>query len=230
MNFELSLIIRAYNEAEKLKELLINISEQDFPKEKLEIIVVDNGSKDSTASVAKEFGATVVSLPQEEFNYPRSSNLGIAAASAPVVALLSAHTTLWRKDCLSCIPSLFIDPLVAGVYGPVLSVFKSSWLERCITLPKYWAAQLRGTTTITQEKFGILGATNCAIRKGLWCEHPFDEAYGTGAEDGAWAAWALAKGLRIVFEPRFAVHHSHNLSTVGYLQQQRLWRKYRNNP
>jgi glycosyltransferase involved in cell wall biosynthesis len=95
---DVSIVIRAYNEAGPLRRLLEWTRRQEF-EGAVEVIVVDNGSTDGTAAVAREFGARVVTLPQGEFSYPKSLNLGVEAARAPVVVCLVAHaypdTTDW---------------------------------------------------------------------------------------------------------------------------------------
>jgi glycosyltransferase involved in cell wall biosynthesis len=53
----LSVIIAAYNEEKLLPRCLNALQSQKYPKEKFEIIVVDNGSKDQTAAIGKQYGA-----------------------------------------------------------------------------------------------------------------------------------------------------------------------------
>jgi len=49
-----SIIIPVYNSERTLKECLSSIAKQDFPKQLVEVIVVDGGSTDSTLQIAKE--------------------------------------------------------------------------------------------------------------------------------------------------------------------------------
>jgi len=53
-NPELSVIIPAYNEENYILPCLHSVATQDFSKEKYEVIVVDNNSKDKTAKIVKE--------------------------------------------------------------------------------------------------------------------------------------------------------------------------------
>ena len=51
----LSIVIPTYNEAHDLKECLSSIASQEFDKNKIEVIIVDNYSTDKTLEVAKKF-------------------------------------------------------------------------------------------------------------------------------------------------------------------------------
>jgi glycosyltransferase involved in cell wall biosynthesis len=213
----LSIVIRAYNEAAPLEKLLARLPRtQD-----IELIVVDNGSSDNTAAVAKKHGARTVGLLQEEFSYPKSSNLGIAAATSPIIVLFSAHCLPIHQDWMEAVLAEFDDSKVAGVYGTSRMDARATWLEFVL----YWASYplSRKRKIVSKADIGVLGATNCAIRRDLWEQHPFDEAYGAGGEDTAWAVWALSQGYKIIRIPRFDVIHSHRLGLWGYLRQRRLW-------
>ncbi len=70
------------------------------------------------------------------------------------------------------------------------------------------------------DEMGVLGATNCAIRKSLWEKHHFDEKYGLGGEDGEWAKWARDAGYIIMIDPSFAVRHSHPMKNLSDMRKQ----------
>ena len=52
---KVTIIIPTYNEAGLIKEKLDNIASQDYPKELLEIIVVDSASSDDTSNIVREW-------------------------------------------------------------------------------------------------------------------------------------------------------------------------------
>jgi glycosyltransferase involved in cell wall biosynthesis len=56
----ISIIIPTHNSSSFLKKCLPSIAGQEYPKNKFEIIVADNNSKDDTRSVAKKVGAKVI--------------------------------------------------------------------------------------------------------------------------------------------------------------------------
>lgn len=222
MNIRIDIVIRAYNEAAQLNRLLEFLGHNH----QQQIIVVDNGSTDITVQVAQSFDAKVVHLAQKDFNYPKSSNLGIAAGSSPFIAMISAHALPVERDWIDISLKHFDNTKVAGVYGPVVPFPDSPLLEKTMALLSF----NRSTKQITTPRLGILGATNCIIRRDLWEHHPFDETYGAGCEDYEWARWALSKGYKIIYEPRFAVHHSHYLNFKQTIHQYRRWHFLINHP
>jgi glycosyltransferase involved in cell wall biosynthesis len=83
------LVIRAFNEERHIGRLLEGIRHQTV--QDVEVILVDSGSTDATASIAAQYGAMVVHIPPAEFTFGRSLNLGLAAATCDLVAIASAH-------------------------------------------------------------------------------------------------------------------------------------------
>jgi glycosyltransferase involved in cell wall biosynthesis len=92
-------------------------------------IVVDNGSSDGSADVARGHGATVVSEPRRGFGAACAA--GLAAAAAPVVAFCDADASLDPAD----LPAV-TGPVLAGESDLVLGA-------RCPTEPRAWPRHAR---------------------------------------------------------------------------------------
>lgn len=82
----ISLIVPAKNEAEGLRRTLPGVREL-LPK--VEIIVVDDGSTDDTAAVARQFGATVLSSPYSMGN-GAAIKRGARASSGEILVFMDA--------------------------------------------------------------------------------------------------------------------------------------------
>ncbi|MBU2406501.1 MAG: glycosyltransferase, partial [Nanoarchaeota archaeon] len=48
-----SIVVPAYNEEKNIPKIIESFNDIDYPKEKLELIIVDDGSKDNTYAIAK---------------------------------------------------------------------------------------------------------------------------------------------------------------------------------
>lgn len=93
-----SVLIRSRNNAEQLEMLLDDVRAQNFDGE-VEVVLVDTESSDGTVKVGKDFGATIVPVTQEGFNYPNALNRGFAAASHPVgIQFRRQFLTFKRSD------------------------------------------------------------------------------------------------------------------------------------
>lgn len=80
---KISFIVITFNNVNSLKRTLLSIEKQDYPREKIEIIVVDNGSKDNTVKVAKSFGAKIIMNITDTLY--RSLSIGYHSASGEFV-------------------------------------------------------------------------------------------------------------------------------------------------
>lgn len=88
MNPRFSVVIPAYNSAATLARAIESVRAQSWPAH--EIIVVDDGSLDATADVARQFGETVRLIQQPNSGVSVARNAGAAAASGDWLAFLDA--------------------------------------------------------------------------------------------------------------------------------------------
>jgi glycosyltransferase involved in cell wall biosynthesis len=84
----ISVVIPSRDDAQMLRECLSALTHQTHPVD--ELIVVDNGSSDDTADVARDAGARVVY--EAIAGIPRASAAGYDAASGEVIARLDADS------------------------------------------------------------------------------------------------------------------------------------------
>jgi glycosyltransferase involved in cell wall biosynthesis len=219
----LSVVIRALNEEASLQKLFHLLKNQRYDGE-VQLIVVDNESHDRSVSVAQSFGAKVIHLARNEFSYPRSMNIGIQAAKSEIVVLMVAHAYPFEDTWLSAGAGHFSDPAVAGVFANVIPCEGATQQELDFYMPNYEEAKRRGPFAVGQGSMGIMGATNCIVRRSLWEVHPFNEQYGLGGEDGEWAQWAMSKGYKIINDYHFSVRHSHSFKDGGLEKQVEYWK------
>ncbi len=97
-----SILIPTLNAKDVLKSCLASIAMQNYPKDKIEIIISDGGSTDGTVELAKEYGAKVVS------NKLKTAEAGkmvaLNAAKGDYIALIDSDnilpTTSWLKEMI----------------------------------------------------------------------------------------------------------------------------------
>jgi hypothetical protein len=85
-----SVIIPTYNRAHFISEAIQSVISQDVQDCELEILVVDDGSTDNTAEIARSFGGQVQYIYQNNQGAGAARNRGILAASGEWVAFLDS--------------------------------------------------------------------------------------------------------------------------------------------
>jgi glycosyltransferase involved in cell wall biosynthesis len=87
-----SVVIPTYNRAEFVRGAIASVLRQDCPD--IELIVVDDGSRDGTAAVVSGFGSAVHYLWQENHGVSAARNRGVAASTGDLIAFLDSDD-LW---------------------------------------------------------------------------------------------------------------------------------------
>jgi glycosyltransferase involved in cell wall biosynthesis len=93
-----SAIIPAYNAEKTLRSAIDSALSQDFPD--LEVVVVNDGSTDSTRSIVEGYSPRITVVNQENRGASASRNAGVRAAGGEYVAFLDADD-LWARDKVS---------------------------------------------------------------------------------------------------------------------------------
>lgn len=95
MEKKVSVIIACYNEEKYLGNALDTLLRMDYPKQNLEIIIVDGGSTDSSLTIAKSYTEkfpVIKIFHNSKRISPVAFNTGIKESSAEFVMLMSAHS------------------------------------------------------------------------------------------------------------------------------------------
>lgn len=95
---ELTIIIAAFNSEKLLPLVLDAIKKQTFPKDKMEVIIVDGGSKDKTFEIAERYGCRVINNPRTEPVYGKF--LGYTKAQGHYVIYIDTDEVMENKDSL----------------------------------------------------------------------------------------------------------------------------------
>jgi cellulose synthase/poly-beta-1,6-N-acetylglucosamine synthase-like glycosyltransferase len=114
----ISIIVAAYNEQERLPAKIANFWEIDYPKEKLEIIFVSDGSTDRTneyLQLAQSANIRILLLPQR-CGKSTALNVGVDQSRHEVLVLSDA-ATLFERNTVRNLARHFSDPTVGVVCG-----------------------------------------------------------------------------------------------------------------
>jgi glycosyltransferase involved in cell wall biosynthesis len=153
-----SVVIPAFNEADDLPATLHSLQAQDFAGP-VEVIVVDNGSTDDTAAVARRFGARVVQEATPGVCAARQR--GTLAARGEIVVSTDADT-VHPADWLARLDARFAgDPAVVAVAGPCRYADPPWWAA---AVPPLWFAAVAALYR-RRGQVAYITATNVAFRR-----------------------------------------------------------------
>ena len=89
-----AIVVPCFNEETTVAGTMASLLELDYPKEKLEIIVVDDGSRDATLSIAKQFETDprVRVFHKENGGKHTAMNYGLEQTNAELIGCLDADS------------------------------------------------------------------------------------------------------------------------------------------
>lgn len=209
----LSVVIVNYNGKSLLGDCLASLCAQDYPEEKMEIVVVDNGSNDDSEKFIATFYPRVKIIKNDVNNYCKANNMGIKKAKGEFVVLLNNDTRLtptWLKEMLyvmrrhtsagaACGKILFADGKIQGAGHIALPHF-------------YWAD--RGFKEEDKGQYDTIEDINsishCAALFRKKCLHdvgPLDEDFIMYLEDVDMSLRTSAKGWKLLYVPTGVAYH-----------------------
>ena len=222
-----SVLIPAKNEEKVLRRLLQSLLSQRYPADKLEVIVVEDGSTDRTVEVCREFARKsngVVRLLRADVSNGKSValNRGLEAARGDIVAVFDADNIL-ERDVLQMAAKYFEDDLVMALQGRTLTVNSNvNMLTKFISFEEaaYCEAYLRGRDAL--DLFVHLKGTCQFIRREV-----LEEVGGWRAEylsdDFEMSARLTAQGHRVRYAPDVRSWQESPESLVDMFRQRVRW-------
>ena len=113
-----SVVMPAYNARPFIEEAIRSVLNQDYPN--IELVVVDDGSRDGTPEAAEQFDVRVKVLRQRNAGPAAARNRGIAAAGGDFIAFLDADDVWFPGKVSMQVQYLQGHPDVGVVFGGFL--------------------------------------------------------------------------------------------------------------
>ncbi len=194
---DVSIIIAARNEEANLPAKLENLRLLDYPQDRLQIVIVSDGSIDRTASILREQAPHIFPVILDESNgKARALNEAVKHATGEILVFLDARQFV-EPNAVSQLISCFADSDVGAVSGELL-LETSSGAPSPDALGIYWKIEkvVRKLESASGSVVGVTGAIY-AIRRELYTEIP----PGTILDDVFVPMNVARKGKRVVFQP-----------------------------
>ena len=119
-----SVIVTTKNEERHISACLGSVVQQSNPP--LEIILVDNFSKDKTIEIAKQYGTKIFQQGPER---SAQRNYGVEKAQGKYILYLDADMRLTPKVIEECVNCCETDNKICGIYIPEFVVGKGFWIK-----------------------------------------------------------------------------------------------------
>ncbi|NQT91917.1 MAG: glycosyltransferase [Lentisphaerae bacterium] len=203
-SFDVSVVVPVFNGAHFLADALRSAFEQEHLP--AEVIVVDDGSTDNTADVARRFpGVKYIHQPNQGVAAAR--NAGIAAAVCPLIALLDADDT-WAPEKLA----RQVDWLEKHPESGYVTAKFRNFLEPGTARP-FWITEEQ----LREDQVG--GMPNLVVRRPVFdIVGFFDVSFRQGA-DFDWLLRAREAGIKSASLPQTLLHRRIHDSNVSHQWQ-----------
>ena len=216
----ISLLVAAYNESHVIQAKVRNALDLDYPADKLEIVIADDGSLDGTSDLARDAARGDPRL--RVIRYPKNRgktwvlNDTVPQLLGGIVAFSDASSMI-APDALRLLVRHFSDPRVGAVSG-IYEVRKKHETELGVQEGIYWKYE----TSLRQQEAELHSVLGChgslyAIRRALY---PFPPP-GTINDDFVIPLRILQKGYRCAYEPK-AVSYEEAREMVGFGRRVRI--------
>jgi len=208
-----SVVVCSYNGARTLRDCLNSLQKLHYPN--YEIIFVDDGSKDDTQEIMRDF-PRVRNIVQVNKGLSVARNVGIAAAKGSVVAFTDSDCMV-DCDWLYFLVHALLSADFAAVGGPNISPPATDWIQATVGAAPGSPSHVLLTDTIAEHVPGC----NMAYHKWVLEElGGFDPAYRKAGDDVD-VCWRLMQlGYVIGFSPAAVVWHYRRFEVRTYFSQQ----------
>jgi glycosyltransferase involved in cell wall biosynthesis len=201
-----SIVIRTYNEAKYLADVLAGCAAQDQSEYAHEVVVVDSGSTDGTLGIAERYGCRIVHIKKSEFTFGRSLNIGCEAARGRFLVFISGHCIPVGEKWLANLVRPLDQNRCVFAYGRQIGRKGVTKFSEEQLFKKYFPEH----SAIPQDGFFCNNA-NSAVLAEVWRKYRFDETV-TGLEDMVLGKQLHRDGHQIGYVADSIVEHLHEES------------------
>lgn len=211
---DISVIIPTLNAEHDIEGLLTVLGRQSIRP--IETLVVDSASEDRTIElIQKHKGVRLLQIDRQDFNHGGTRDLALRESRGDFVCFLTQDAVPVSDDYLELLVAPMVDDseiaLVSGRQLPKADARRFEQLVRCFNYPDSPSVRSKGDL----EKLGIktfFASDACsAYRRTAYLECGGFDHVNTN-EDMLMAAKFIASGMKVAYEPRAEVYHSHNLT------------------
>jgi len=215
---DISIVIPVKDRADELQRCLTSLSLLNYPQEKLQIIVVDDGSSDDSPLVAQRFGAVVVPSGGTGRGPAAARNVGASKASGEILAFIDSDCSAspeWLNELLPAFDNL----AMAAVGGQVDGMCTASAIDRYESIMSSLSLGSRERTGSGGDDTFYLPSCNLLVRRTAFrSANGFRDEMHVGEDVDL--TWRLRdNGWTIAYLPAGNVLHEHRSSIRSFMSR-----------
>jgi len=225
-----TILIPAHNEAMVIGATVESMLRLEYPKEKLTILVINDGSKDETASIVQEFvkrdpRVVLFTVPPGEGGKGKSRalNLALKQVNSDVIAIYDADNTPHPKALYYLVAQLMTHEELGGVIGKFRTVNKNATLlTRFINIETLSFQSILQAGRWQMHNIATLPGTNYVVWTHLirsldgWDEEAL-------TEDSELSIRIYEKGYKIKYIPYALTYEQEPQEWKVWLKQRMRW-------
>jgi cellulose synthase/poly-beta-1,6-N-acetylglucosamine synthase-like glycosyltransferase len=193
-----SVVVAVWNEEQSITKKILNILSQNYPRDKLEVILVSDGSTDKSPKIMKGFTESDKRIRLYCFSRRRGKaaaiNMGISKAKGEIIILTDSRQLFTANATMNMV-SNFADPMIGAVSG---ELFLKSEIDTVgESFSSYWDYEkwIRKNESSIGSVIGVTGAV-CGIRRYLYDPIPEN----TILDDLMIPMRIIFKGYRVIYD------------------------------
>jgi cellulose synthase/poly-beta-1,6-N-acetylglucosamine synthase-like glycosyltransferase len=207
----LSILIAACNEEANIEEKLRQTVHLDYPPDRLEILVLSDGSQDRTDEIVRSFPDARVRLVRvaERRGKTNAQNVGVKQAAGEVLVFSDA-TTIYHPQALRYLAANYQDPGVGAVSGRYQYFDSKQSSPTGLGTIAFW--NYENMIKVWQSRIKTLtGCCGCiySVRRSAYTDLAPDII-----SDLVQPLWVIQKGYRVVLEGRALAYEETTESTA----------------
>jgi len=208
----ISVVVCSYNGSRTIRDTFEGLKKLEYPN--FEVIVVNDGSKDATESIAKEYPFRLISIPNGGLSNAR--NVGMRAATGEIVAYID-DDAIPDPHWLTYLAATFLTSDHVGVGGPNIPPASDGPIAECVSNSPGGPVHV----LLTDQEAEHIPGCNMAFRKAaLEAITGFDPTFRIAGDDVD-LCWRLQQqGWTLGFNPAAMVWHHRRNSVKAYWKQQ----------
>lgn len=225
-----SVITVNYNGKQFLNDCFKSLLNLNYPKNKLEILMVDNGSQDGSLDYVRKKFPTVKVIIDSKNNYAKANNLGIKTARGEYIALINNDVKVDKNWLITLVRTAQEDITIGAVGSKILFMDGSIQSVGHQEYPNFYWGDIGFKDKddirygLTKEVVSICGCSVLYRRKCLKDVGLLDEDFNMFMEDVDMGIRCRKKGWKLVTCPESILYHKFH-GSIGSEENARYWQE-----